>query len=298
MWTEAEKWRRIRLSLTSSILFYHLLKKTLCEQLNNERCVEIGNGTHNALCVWTHKADCRCTAERHSKTIKCDEQVKLATVAKYIETIFCQWNFRTFKHNTKSCCVLYCTFFVILRERFFFIIQVLDWIRENSIESFKIDISNGKSVLILCLTFTYKCFHSLFFLTRFVESMYVFFLYWRVDSKSIYEALYSMQFVVFFSPLLCSFPRCVGRLFGVGVLTVRCMWNLVICVRMQEIKTMNGINGVSNGHSVVTSGTAETKDKPKSSSSSHHHKSSSKDKHRDKDREHKSSKNSHSSSSK
>lgn len=65
----------------------------------------------------------------------------------------------------------------------------------------------------------------------------------------------------------------------------------------QEIKTMNGLNGVSNGHSAVSTENAEVKEKSKSSSSSHHHKSSSKDKHRDKDRDHKSSKSSHHSSS-
>lgn len=64
---------------------------------------------------------------------------------------------------------------------------------------------------------------------------------------------------------------------------------------------MNGLNGVSNGHSAVNSdGSVE---KLKSSS---HHKSSSKSKHRDKDhrdkdrdkhRDHKSSKSSHSHSS-
>lgn len=73
---------------------------------------------------------------------------------------------------------------------------------------------------------------------------------------------------------------------------------------------MNGLNGVSNGHSAVSADGAVTKEKSKTSSSSHHHKSSSKDKHRDKERsdhkssdhkssEHKSSKgHSHSSSSK
>lgn len=64
---------------------------------------------------------------------------------------------------------------------------------------------------------------------------------------------------------------------------------------------MNGLNGVSNGHSTISSDDATLKEKSKNSSSSHHHKSSSKDKHRDKDRDrhrdHKSSKSSHSHSS-
>lgn len=58
---------------------------------------------------------------------------------------------------------------------------------------------------------------------------------------------------------------------------------------------MNGLNGVSNGHSAVSADNSQVKEKSKSSSSSHHHKSS-KDKHRDKDRDHKSSKSGHSSS--
>lgn len=62
---------------------------------------------------------------------------------------------------------------------------------------------------------------------------------------------------------------------------------------------MNGLNGVSNGHSAVSADNSQVKEKSKSSSSSsNHHKSSSKDKHRDKDRDHKSSKSSHSSSTK
>lgn len=61
---------------------------------------------------------------------------------------------------------------------------------------------------------------------------------------------------------------------------------------------MNGLNGVSNGHSAVSADNSQVKEKTKSSSSSSHHHKSSKDKHRDKDRDHKSSKSSHSSSNK
>lgn len=81
-------------------------------------------------------------------------------------------------------------------------------------------------------------------------------------------------------------------------LLIQCGFSLL---HFQEMKSVNGLNGVSNGHSTISGDDAALKEKSKTSGSgSHHHKSSSKDKHRDKDRDrhrdHKSSKSGHSHS--
>lgn len=110
--------------------------------------------------------------------------------------------------------------------------------------------------------------------------------YWRVHSKHR-NCSCKCNFVVFGSFFFNWLLALVSWLCGILQFAAN-----------QEIKTMNGLNGVSNGHSVANNGSSEIKEKSKSSSSnSHHHKSSSKDKHRDKDREHKSSKSGHSHSS-